>query len=202
MPAAEFAAVAEKAASDGWARDRDNETQMAAGASKSDVWVSFVLNARAGLSPIYLWMTTEDSDVLHVANIISRARDHLTYAEYNDVLASFLKNVLQKIDPAHGLTYELSSDTIDVSRDLPGSVIQRLRQFSALANKHTGSGQPYDRDRWFDFLIESERSGSPLAAHILQRWLVEEEGWEDDQASKLAEEYEYGRELLSRSRAS
>lgn len=51
-----------------------------------------------------------------------------------------------------------------------------------------------------DFLVASDEEHVALDPHTLARWLVEVEGWEGEEASRLAEEYEFGRELLQRRR--
>ena len=73
-----------------------------------------------------------------------------------------------------------------------------LRRFNALANKSTGASHPYDRQRWFDFVIQTHTDRSELDPDLLHRWLIESEDWPEDQASDLAIEYERSRALLAR----
>ncbi len=91
-----------------------------------------------------------------------------------------------------------SETRMHVFNVVPQSV-QRLllHQFSAAANKGTGSAHPYDKRRWFDFLIEAYKSGASLDSYTLRRWLIEEENWPDELATNLVEEYEFARSLLT-----
>jgi hypothetical protein len=109
---------------------------------------------------------------------------------------------LERMKAQHAIDFNLSGMDVDLSAQLPKDVYARLRHFSVAANKKTGSSHPLDQERWMDFLIASDKATVVLDSHTLARWLVEIEGWESEQASRLAEEYEFGRELLQRRRAS
>jgi hypothetical protein len=163
-------------------------------------WFTFTLSGDLTLLPAFLFLTDKSPSILYVPNVISPARDRLNFDEYNGILKSFRDNVLSHVKPPHAIEFDLTRVTIDLSAQLPGEVYKRLRAFSAAANKSTGASHPYDRDRWMDFLIEAVESHAPLDSHTLGRWLVEEGEWDPEQASRLAEEYEFGRELFERRR--
>lgn len=194
----EFGDRAEAAATNGWARDHSKDEEMRG--SGDGTWFTFTLAHHPVLPPAFLFLTQKSPGLLYVANIISPARDRLDYDEYNAFLKSFCEDVLSRVQPPNAIEFDLTGTTIDLATQLPPEVYQRLRTFSVAANKSTGSSHPYDRERWMDFLIEAVEAHAPLGPHALSRWLVEEGQWDPEQASRLAEEYEFGRELLERRR--
>lgn len=192
----EFGERAEAAAANGWARDRSNDREMRR--SDGGTWFTFALTGHMSLPSAFLFLRDKSPGVLYVPNVISPARDRLNYDQYNDTLKSFRDSVLARIEPQDSIEYDLTGETIDLSTQLPNEVYKRLRAFSVAANKNTGSSHPFDRERWMDFLIATVEARAPLNPQTLARWLVEESQWDADQASRLAEEYEFGRELLER----
>ena len=66
--------------------------------------------------------------------------------------------------------------------------------FSALANMSIL--HPADRKRWNEFLTSAYREKATLDSSMLQRWLIEEEKWPEDEAINLEIEYEHARDLL------
>lgn len=199
----QFGDAAEAAASGGWARDRSKDDEMRRGGG-GDPWFTFTLTGHSTLPTTFVFVTQrhKTSSALYVPNAISPARDHLTYDEYNQLLASFADGVLAPLKAAGKIDFALFGSDIDLTRQLPQAVYDRLRRFSVAANKRTGSSHPLDQERWMDFLIAVDDARIRLDSQTLARWLVESEGWDADQASRLAEEYEFGRELLQRRRAS
>ena len=193
-----FGDLAEASATGGWARDRSKDEEMKR-TGGSGAWFTFALSAHKTLPSAFLFITQkESSDRLYIPNIFSLARDRLTYDEYNQILKSFADSVLVPLRDRKVINFNLSGTDIDLSTLLPMEVFDRLRKFSALANKKTGSSHPLDHDRWMDFLIASDEAEVKLDPNTLARWLVEVEGWGREQASRLAEEYEFGRDLLQR----
>ena len=192
----EFGDRTEAVATNGWTRDRtrEAETKRTGGGQ----WLTYALSHHPTLPPSYLFLTGRSPGLLYVANIISPARDRLAYDEYNAILKSFGDDVLARVQPPGAIHFDLSGTDIELSTQLSPSVFERLQFFSTHANKRTGSGHPFDRRRWLDFLIATVDAQADLDSHTLTRWLEEDGGWDAEQASRLADEYEFGRELLER----
>lgn len=191
-----FGEMAEGHAQSGWARDRSKDEEMTR--TGGGVWFTFSLTGHKNLPSAFVFLTQKSPGTLYVPNVISPARDRLSYDEYNDILKSFCDGVLVPVQKHHPIDIKLSRAEIDLSAQLPKEVYQRLRQFSVAANKKTGSSHPFDQARWMDFLIATDEMQTSLDSQTLARWLVEAEGWGAEEASRLAEEYEFGRELLER----
>jgi hypothetical protein len=196
LPPVTFGELAETHAQRGWARDRSKDQEM--NRTGGGTWFTFTLTGQKDLPAAFLFLTEKTSGTLYVPNVISPSRDRLSYEEYNQILQSFVEGVLVPVQQHHPIEFKMSNTEIDLAARLPREVYERLRRFSAAANKKTGSTHPFDQERWMDFLVATDEMQTPLDAHTLARWLVEVDGWEIEQASRLAEEYEFGRELLKR----
>jgi hypothetical protein len=121
----------------------------------------------------------------------------LSYQEYNAILEEFSERLLRPHSERVGLRVELTETQADLDDWLSAEAAERLRRFSACANKSTGASHASDRERWNDFVVAAHRDRSSLSASTLRRWLIEVEGWPPEVASQLAIEYNYGRELLA-----
>ena len=80
LPAEEFGEVAAAAATNGWMRDRSKDDAMKR--TGQGVWFTFTLTGHRSLPPAYLFLAQKSPGVLHVPNIISPARDRLSYDDY------------------------------------------------------------------------------------------------------------------------
>ena len=199
MPPEEFGDLAETSASGGWARDRSKDEEMRR--TGDGAWFTFTLTGHKTLPSAFLFITQKGSaDTLYVPNVISPARDRLNYGEYNQLLQSFAESVLVPLLRQSNIEFDLGGMEMDLKAKLPQHVYDRLCLFSQLANKNTGSSHPLDLERWMDFLVAIDEAQVELDSHTIARWLVEVEGWEGEQASRLADEYEFGRELLQHRR--
>lgn len=144
-----------------------------------------------------LCITQKDAVTFQVSNIVPAAKRQLSVEEYNDILKEFFDRFVQPALEKTGLSAELTESSASPEQWLSVEVAEKLRTFSASANKGTGSSLPVDRGRWNDFVVSAHRDGSQLDATTLRRWLIEIEGWPQEVAEQLAGEYEYGRELLA-----
>ena len=90
----------------------------------------------------------------------------------------------------------LTNDNQTIEDWVSTASAQRLRSFSGGANKSTGSSHPCDKQRWYDFVVSVHKNNDFLPASTLERWLIEEGGWGENQASELAIEYEQELGLL------
>ena len=199
MSPEKFGNLAETSATGGWVRDRSKDEEMRQ--YGDGAWFTFSLTGHETLPPAFLFITQKDSTgTLYVPNVLSPARDRLNYEEYNQILRSFAEAVLVLLESQSAIEFSLDDMEIDLAKKLPQQVYDCLCLFSQAANKKTGSSHPLDLERWLAFLVVIDETQVELDSHTLARWLVEVEGWEDEQASRLAEEYEFGRELLQHRR--
>lgn len=133
---------------------------------------------------------------IYVSNIIPSQKNSLTEAEYNEILAAFDRDILTPALSEWGRPHTREETKAQVSVDdlFPEPLSRLLKRFSTLANKSVL--HPLDDKRWREFLIATHQSGTQVDADTLRMLLVEELGWPEEQAQKLAIEYYNGLELL------
>lgn len=167
-------------------KNRDNDADV----------LAFQREATEGLeaATLVLW---PQSDGYKVMNIVPREISELGYSRYNALLQDFERRIAAPAARQFGFQMETTAACQSLDDWLSPKAAETLRDFSKRANKATGSAHPLDRERWFQFLIEAHADHGQLDAERLVRWLVEVEGWGDDQANDLAIEYEFGLALLS-----
>lgn len=145
-----------------------------------------------------VWIRDEKKARYSVPNIIpnQQANANLTFDQYNSILQEF-KRFVTPIAARHGLSVDLTDSRFNIADHLSPESVRRLHGFSNAANKSTGSGHPMDRQRWFDFVIQTHRDGCD-ASPVLGRYLVEGLGWGEGIAFDLVCEYEIALCVLER----
>jgi hypothetical protein len=188
-------AEVERSLTGGWFRDAEAERRLAAAtASRSSCFGCFADGDRPGVTVI---LTPKTPDTLSVSNVIPHSRRQLGHEQYNRVLAEFYDRFVRPAAARTGIVAELTDAEADLEHWLSPVAADKLRRFSASANKGTGASHPHDRERWNDFVLSVHQEGNTLDASTLRRWLVEVEQWPPEVADHLVAEYEYGRELLA-----
>lgn len=145
---------------------------------------------------VFLYIKDIDKLEFKVTNIVPMEKNRLNYDEYNDVLDKCAKECIIPCVKACGLKYRVTSENVNLEDYMCNESARKLRMFSSAANKSTGSSHPCDQERWNDFICQTVKNGDKDVISILGRWLVEEEGWDDEHASELENEYEQGISLL------
>jgi hypothetical protein len=185
---------------DGWIRKHELEKQMLP--LSGEVYCFSHANTDERLVAD-LWLLYGDKSTkssLYVSNIVPK-NGELSIDQYNCVLEEFYEKLLKPVAESLGLEYQLTSDTEDIEDWVSKNWIsletaEKLKKFSRLANKYTGSSHPVDQRRWFDFLIVAHKKRESLEANTLAQWLVSE-GWLDADADDLSVEYTFARSLLT-----
>ena len=129
-----------------------------------------------------------------MSNILASDESSLTYDSYNSTLQEFHDRFTLPAAQTVGAEIELGNPDPRIEDFLSASTSGLLRSFSRLANKSILHS--IDRKRWNEFLTAAHREDARLSPSMLQRWLIEEENWPEDEAASLATEYEHARELL------
>jgi hypothetical protein len=121
----------------------------------------------------------------------------LSYDQYNTIAEGFVHDVLDPLATQLAIRIELGPSEKSIEDLLPAAAASALRQFSTSANRATGTAHPQDAAKWDKFVILAHREHASMAPETLQRWLVEDEHWDDDVANELALQYESARRLLA-----
>jgi hypothetical protein len=132
-----------------------------------------------------------------VANIVPHQARELSRDQYNAILEELFRLYAEPAAARNGVQVELTEANASLERWLTPQAATKLRRFCAAANKRTGSSHPTDRARWYDFLVTAQEGQTELTTSTLARWLMEEGGWDEELAEKLAAEYELARGLLA-----
>lgn len=131
-----------------------------------------------------------------VPNIVPLEAGRLSRDEYNAVLLDFVESVVEKAADATPLTIALSDDSPTLETLIGLEPAKRLRNFSATANRSTGTGHPSDERMFHAFVVAAYEGDQRIDPNIVERWLSEGDGWQHEAASKIAVEYEQGLALL------
>lgn len=141
-----------------------------------------------------LWLWLGNSSV-EIFNIVPLIGNHLEFSEYNYILESFHKSIVEQLSATYSLKIEISKPFFDIADVATTESIDALKSFSESANKSTGHTHPCDFRRWCEFVISSYRAEKHIGVSDLMNWLIEN-GWADDMANELALDYEYSLDLL------
>jgi hypothetical protein len=131
-----------------------------------------------------------------VSNIVPTNPGQLGYSKYNALLQNFVTLVVNPATERANFKVRLTAPHQSINDWVSSRTATALRQFSAAANKSTGSSHPLDRKRWLSFVISAHQETIRLDPSRLARWLHEADGWDEDSAHDLAIQYEFGLDLL------
>lgn len=186
---------------------------------KDDRWSDYLIFNYSGkkvdTAKVFFYMKNVEKDGnMHVGNIVPTAqyKNQLTVEEYNNILSLFYDEVILPYtneNSSIGVSAQLSSDEFNPLSVLSHESLDKLTSFCNCANKSTGSSHPCDRERWFDFIFSSYKSGEIFSEDTLAHFLSDEEywgkpdgtvlnesAWSTDEAWKLASEYSFAIEIL------
>jgi hypothetical protein len=188
----EFIAALEPRLTGGWTRHYKREAEVSKAALGR--MYCFACTADGARPASELWVATRSDGSLYVSNILAQEFSSLTYDQYNLILSDFYERCAQPAAKAVGIAVELGNPDPTLEDFLSANTAGLLRNFSALANRSIL--HPLDRKRWNEFLAAAYREGAKLEPSMLQRWLIEEEKWPEDEAISLSIEYAHARDLL------
>jgi hypothetical protein len=132
-----------------------------------------------------------------VTNIVPTTTSALSHDEYNTLAERFAHDVLGPLAAQIPVQIDLGPTEKSIEDLLPASTAGALLRFSSSANRSTGTAHPQDAEKWDEFVILAHRERVSMSPDTLQRLLVEDEGWEHDQALELAIQYERALRLLA-----
>lgn len=183
---------------DGWSRDVEAEEHLRAvsfGARRARY--AFACAARGPRRAATVFLIDGTDRTWRVTNIVPERQHELSHAEYNAILTEFYTRFVAAAAAAAAVRAELTEPDADLDEWLSPEAAEKLRVFSATANKWTGSAHPADRKLWYDFIRAAHVEGADFGANTLARWLVEVGGWDAGVADRLAGEYTFARGLLA-----
>lgn len=183
------------AANDGWRRDVEREEDLSRRIGQNRFFC-FTCAGPPAPKPSALWLAIKKRDHLYVSNIVPDEVGSLSRKEYNAILMDFYERFVRTAAANRELTIEIGPGEVDLEHWLSEGTSNRLRTFSACANKSTGASHPLDRERWNQFIFAAHRESAGFDSSTLVRWLHEEAGWAESMSSDLAIQYDRARLLL------
>jgi hypothetical protein len=184
----EFLSLLEENLPDGWKRDREAESRVPEIKNKEQIY--FVCNSQGKRKAALVALVAKNSNVLYVSNIVPCEPGKLEHDQYNYILDEFATICVEKIAKQMNVVMIRSSGQESLENWISSDSAQKLRLFSALANKSTGTSHPLDKERWYEFVIALVKNNDSLDTSKLIRWLSEEENWAEDIANEMAIEFE------------
>lgn len=182
----------EKLLNKGWSRDFGKEWSL--DESSDGKWYIFYCPKSDDRPEATLYFTENKPREWHVANIVPKKQSELTFDQYNRILQEFTDIYLRPAALITGVEIILTNPEISIGDFLNHDAVDALSRFSKLANR--SMLHPLDEKRWYEFIVIAYKSNARLDSFTLQRWLIEEEKWPEDKASKLSIEYEKAIALL------
>jgi hypothetical protein len=188
----EFLTRLEGLLANGWRRDRKVERSDEVSGIRC---YAYSCEKNETRNPATLYLCARKTE-FYVSNIVPREVQRLSMDEYNAILVEFHDNFISPVAAEIGFIAKLTSDDQSIEDWISAESAGKLRSFSSLANKSTGSSHPNDEERWFDFIVSIVLNREKLDTSLLRRWLIEEGRWPEDIAINLALEFGQGVRLL------
>lgn len=184
-----FLSQIEKYMKDGWSRNYDLEKSNMASAGNI-VFYYFTCTERGNREAALVALVKKDDNSVHVSNVVPQNLSELSYCQYNLILTEFYEKFVKPSCEILKLKTELSKGEETINDWMSEISVERLKSFSSLANKSTGTSHPFDKERWYNFVISIVENNDKLESSELVRWLVEEESWAEDVARDISIEFE------------
>ncbi|HTA63121.1 MAG TPA: hypothetical protein VK835_11725 [Bacteroidia bacterium] len=179
-----------------WKFREDLTIDYAKNVAKDKSEVGCFESPKIGDKTALVWFVLWDNE-LKIVNIIPSESGSLTHDEYNKILNTFNEDCIIPIKKDASLDTEITSDSLNINQIAGEKTFEALNKWEALCNHSTGNINAYDADRWYSFICISHQERSGLTPELLERWLVEEKNWKDDDlTTKMMLDYEYGLALL------
>lgn len=145
----------------------------------------------------FVWMWKK-KDFFEVFNIVPSKPGSLDFGEYNFILNTFYREILSDIVKRFNIKTDLSKPNKSMVDIIGNDATESLIRFSNSANKTTGNTNPFDFERWCEFVFIIHRNKISLNTDDFIRWLEEEGNWTNDMASRLGLDLEYALNILKK----
>lgn len=181
-----------------WTRDQAAESNSRAAPTLRTVSIyCFRRNSSDEIPSALLIFAPKSPKQFYVSNIIPLEEHEFTPSQYNSILVEFVTKSLAPATNKLNLQFKLTEAEGRLEFWISSAAQQKFRRFLASANRSTGSAHPADQERWHEFVLSVHQNHDTLAPETLRRWMVEVEHWDYEVANQLAQEFEYGLNLLA-----
>jgi hypothetical protein len=150
------------------------------------------ISGKKGLVWFVIW-----ENELKIVNIVPTVSGSLSHDEYNQIFDKFNDDCISKVITSEVADITITKGIYDVKQIAGDKTYQALHKWEASCNHSTGNTHPMDFERWASFVCIAHNENSKLTPDLLERWLVEEKNWNDDDlVSKIVIDFEYGLSIL------
>lgn len=182
---------------DGWRRDEEAEAKINSVPKFDSKLYCFSCSESEKRRESNLWLSHAlEENRLSVSNILPQKIRELSYDEYNYILEEFSDRFLIPATKNLEVEVTLTEAEIDLKKFIKPETVELLHRFSEEGDRFEKRYIPLNKKDWYIFIVEAHKNRASLNAEILERWLKEEEGWSEDIASNLVEEYQFARTIL------
>ena len=180
-----------------WHRDEETEAKINSVPKFDSKLYGFSCSESEKRRESNLWLSHAfEENRLSVSNIIPKKIKELSYDEYNYILEEFSDRFLIPATKNLEVEVTLTEAEIDLKKLIKPETVELLHKFSEEGDRFEKRYIPLNKKDWYIFLVEAHKNRASLNGEILERWLKEEEGWSEDIASNLVEEYQFARTIL------
>ncbi|SIR48215.1 MULTISPECIES: hypothetical protein [unclassified Chryseobacterium] len=171
---------------------RDYASNISKPENEIGCFESPVINGNKALVWFVLWQNE-----LKIVNIVPIVLGSLTHDEYNDILDRFNNECIADLLDGKNVIVKKTGGIYDLKEIVGDSAYDALINWEKNCNHATGNINSFDFDRWASFVSLSFNDKSKLTPDLLERWLMEEKGWNDnDLVTKIVLDYEYALSIL------
>jgi len=150
------------------------------------------INSKKG----FVWFVIWENE-LKIVNIVPTVSGSLTHDEYNDILDCFNRDCISKSLVNKNVSVNITEGIYNIQKIAGEKTYEALNKWEKLCNHSTGNTNSFDFERWADFVSIAFKENSKLTPELLNRWLVEERNWNDDElVTEMVLDYEYGLSIL------
>ena len=132
---------------------------------------------------VFVWMVISDSK-LKIGNIVTAGVASLTIDDYNRILNLFYRQCVSHIIRNKEVKVTITASVNDIRKLAGDDTYEALLNWVQNCSPVTRKSDSCDFTRWADFVCTAFDEGSQLNSGLLQRWLIEERGWKDDETTK------------------
>ena len=186
----------ERRAAGYWKRDRGEEEALGRRDRLSSTLYVLASEDLEDKPVVLYFHGQEDGDGLR-STVIFRDMSAPSCEQNNSIIEKFHARFVDPLAGAFGVSVELTPDQFHERDWLSEAAVEKLHRFSRMANKGLGGALPVDHERWLDFVVTAHRGGTRLPAHLLRTLLIEDWGWDFEDADRLAGKYAFGGDVLS-----
>ena len=145
---------------------------------------------------VFVWMVIWQKE-LKIVNIVKQGAAPVTPDDYNKISDVFFRHCVEPVIRDKEVRVTITTGVSDI-RKLAGeytyeALLNWEKHYSpALGNAHSDHFR-----KWADFVCTAFDEGSQLSSVLLQRWLIDERKWRDDEVTQqVAVNYGYGLSIL------